>query len=97
MASALLGFGLVSVAGVTAAAARSLGTAWALEDGAAAVQALVDSLSAATGGGDGQRQAGPGRIIWSVEAGPAAPGWVRYEHPALSRPIEVAFLTASSW
>lgn len=97
LASTLLAFGLVAVAGATAGAARAMTAAWALEDGTAAVQAMVDSLSASTGGGSGSRAEGPGRVTWSVEAGHGARGWVRYEHPALSGPVEVMFITVASW
>ncbi|NNF29150.1 MAG: hypothetical protein HKN73_18135 [Gemmatimonadetes bacterium] len=97
LASTLLASGLVAVASVTAAAARGMTTAWALEDGTATVQAIVDSLSATTTGGSGTRGEGRGRITWSVAAGNGAQGWVRYEHPALSSPVEVVFVTMASW
>ena len=97
LAASVLAFGLASVAGLMAAAGRAMTTAWALEDGTATIQALVDSLSVVSEGASGMREEHPATVTWSVEAGHGAQGWVRYEHPALRGPIEVHFATESTW
>ena len=96
-ASILLASGLASVAGLTAAAARTMAVAWALEDATSVLLAAADSLAGVHTGSDGRRETSGGRLDWSVAAGHGAPGWVRFEHPALDDPIEIAFLTRSRW
>lgn len=96
-ASVLLASGLASVAGLTGAAARTMTVAWALEDATAVLVATTDSLAGVHTGSDGERERLGGRLTWSVGPGYGAPGWVRFDHPALGEPIEAAFLTRSRW
>lgn len=98
IAVAIVGVGIAGVASLTAASARILVRTRALDETHTLLQSFVDSAAASTGGGaeSGSRTLAIGVLAWSVPVTPGADAWVRFEHAALSSPIQIDFVVPAS-
>ena len=98
IAVAIVGVGIAGVASLTAASARILVQTRALDETHALLQSFVDSTTASAGGGveSGSRTEATGVLTWSVPKTPGADAWARFEHAALSSPVQVEFVVPAS-
>ena len=98
IAVAIVGVGIAGVASLTAASARILVQTRALDETHALLQSFVDSAAASMGGGveSGSRSHPTGVLTWSVPRTPGADAWARFEHAALSSPIQIDFIVPAS-
>ena len=98
IAVAIVGVGIAGVASLTAASARILVQTRALDETHALLQSFVDSAAASTGEGaeSGSRTQATGVLTWSVPRTPGADAWARFEHAALSDPIQIDFVVPAS-
>ena len=98
IAVAIVGVGITGVASLTAASARILVQTRALDVSHALLQSFDDSATASAGGGveSGSRTQATGVLTWSVPKTPGADAWARFEHAALSDPIQIEFVVPAS-
>lgn len=94
IAAAIIGVGIAGVASLTAASARILVQARALDETHTLLQSFVDSVAASTvtGPESGSRTHPTGVLTWQVPGAPGAEAWARFEHAALSAPIRIDFI-----
>ena len=94
VAVVIVGVGIAGVASLTAASARILVQVRAMDETHALLQSFVDSAAAAPRGGveSGSRTHPTGVLTWSVPGSPGAQAWARFDHAALSAPIQIDFL-----
>ncbi len=93
VAVAIVGLGVVGVSSLTAAAARTLVRARALDEAQAALQSFADSARVGGGPVSGHRDLPSGRLTWSVPRDPGSEAWVQLDHIALPEPVVMRFLT----
>ncbi len=92
VALVVLGVGLASVASLTRMSVAALVRVRALDETHAALQSFMDSASASGARPSaGVRETRFGRLAWNVPAAPGAEATARFEHHALSAPVEFAF------
>jgi len=96
VAIAIVGFGVVGVSSLTAAAARTLVRARALDEAQTALLSFVDSARIGGGPVSGHRDLPSGRLTWSVPQDPGSEAWVQIVHVALSEPVVMRFLTRAA-
>ena len=96
VAVAIVGLGVVGVSSLTAAAARTLIRARALDEAHVALQSFVDSARVRGGPVSGHRDLSYGRLTWSVPQGPGSEAWVQIDHIALPEPVVVRFRPRAS-
>ena len=96
VAVAIVGVGLAGVGSLTAAAARSLVHARALDEAHVLLRNFADSVLAEWGHGSGSTELRSGNLTWSIPRPPAATGWARFEHVALPAPVQIEFTVAAS-
>lgn len=96
VAVAIVGLGMVGVSSLTAAAARTLVRARALDEAQSALQSFVDSARIGGGPVSGQRDLASGRLTWNVPHDPGSEAWVRMDHMALPEPVVVRFVTSTA-
>ena len=96
LAVAILGVGIAGVASLTAAAARTLVRAKALDETHILLQSFVDSAvaAAAPSAGRGRRVHPSGVLEWNVPSVPGSDAWVRFEfeHEARAEAIRIDFV-----
>lgn len=93
VAVAITGLGVVGVSSLTAAAARTLVRARALDEVQATLQSFVDSARVGGGAVSGHRDLPSGRLTWSVPQDPGSEAWVQMDHIALPEPFVMRFVT----
>lgn len=91
VAVAIVSMGVAGVASLTAAAARSLVHARALDEAHVLLLNFVDSVAAEGGSGSGNAALPSGTLSWSVPPTPGLDAWARFEHVALPTPIRIDF------
>lgn len=91
VAVAIVSMGVAGVASLTAAAARNLVHARALDETHFLLRSFVDSVVVAGGGESGSRVLTSGTLTWSVSQTPGSDAWARFEHVALPAPIQIDF------
>ena len=96
VAVAIVGLGVVGVSSLTAAAARTLVRARALDEAHAALQSFADSARVGGGPASGHRDLRSGRLTWSVPQAPGSEAWAQMDHIALPEPVMVRFLSRAS-
>ena len=96
VAVAIVGLGVVGVSSLTAAAARTLVRARALDEAHAALQSFVDSARIGSGPVSGQRDLPTGTLSWNVPQDPGSEAWVRIDHIALPASVVVRFNVVSA-
>lgn len=96
VAVAIVGLGVVGVSSLTAAAARTLVRARALDEAHATLQSFVDSARVGGGPASGHRDLRSGRLTWSVPQAPGSEAWAQMDHIALPEPVMVRFLSRAS-
>lgn len=98
IAMAIIGVGIAGVASLTAASARILVQARALDQTHILLQSFVDSAVVSTGPGveSGTRTHATGVLTWNVPSTPGAGAWARFEHNVLSSPIRIDFVVPAS-
>lgn len=95
VAVAITGLGVVGVSSLTAAAARTLVRARALDETQAVLQSFVDSARAGGGEVFGNRDLPSGRLMWSVPQDPGSEAWVQMDHLALPEPVVMRFVSSA--
>ena len=98
IAMTILGVGIAGVASLTAASARILVQARALDETHILLQSFVDSAVVSGGPGveSGSRTHAAGVLTWNVPSTPGADAWARFEHTVLSSPIRIDFVVPAS-
>ena len=98
IAVAIVGVGIAGVASLTASSARILVQTRALDETHTLLQSFVDSTVASVDGGaeSGSRTNATGVLTWNVPRTPGADAWARFEHAALSHPIQIDFVVPAS-
>ena len=91
VAVAIVGVGVAGVASLTAAAARSLVHARALDETNVLLRNFADSVVAEGGHGSGIAELPSGSLAWSIPQTPGTSGWARFEHVALPAPVQIDF------
>lgn len=91
VAVAIVSMGVAGVASLTAAAARSLVHARALDEAHVLLRNFVDSVAAAGGSGAGNAPLPSGTLSWSVPPTPGSDAWARFEHMALPTAVRIDF------
>ncbi|MGI9626023.1 MAG: type IV pilus modification PilV family protein [Longimicrobiales bacterium] len=97
VATTVLSVGLGSLSGLTRSSVRALTIARSLDQSLSLTASVVDSMLAFGVVGDGTRSLPKGTLTWDVPSLPGSPGWVRFEHLALDRPVELHFYTRAEW
>lgn len=92
VAIAIVGLGVAGVSSLTAAAARTLVRARALDEAHAELQSFVDSARVGGGPVSGHEDLPTGRLTWHVPQDPGSEAWVQIDHIALPEPVVVRFL-----
>lgn len=98
IAMAIMGVGIAGVASLTAASARILVQARALDQTHILLQNFVDSAVVSGGPGveSGSRTHATGVLTWNVPSTPGADAWARFEHTVLSSPVRIDFVVPAS-
>ena len=92
VAVAIVSLGVAGVASLTAAAARSLVHARALDETHVLLRNFVDSVSAEGESGSGSSVLPSGTLSWNVPQTPGLGAWVSFEHVALPTSIRLDFI-----
>lgn len=96
VAVAIVGMGVAGVASLTAASARSLVRARALDEAHVLLRSFADSVLAEGAHGAGSVDMPLGSLTWSVPPTPGERGWARFEHVALPEPVRIEFRVAAA-
>ncbi len=96
VAVAIVSLGVAGVASLTAAAARSLVHARALDEAHVLLRDFADSVLAEGSHGSGSAELATGTLAWSIPQSPGASGWARFEHVALPAPVRIEFAVAAA-
>lgn len=96
VAVAIVGVGVAGVASLTAAAARSLVEARALDETHVLLRNFADSVLAEGSHGSGSANLPSGTMTWNVPGAPGAGGWARFEHVALPVAVQLDFTVAAT-
>ena len=91
VAVVIVSVGVAGVASLTAAAARSLVRARALDESHVLLRNFADSVLAEGGHGSGSAELPSGDLAWSIPQAPGTAGWARFEHVALPAPVQIDF------
>lgn len=96
VAVVIVSVGVAGVASLTAAAARSLVHARALDEAHVLLRNFADSVVAEGGHGAGIAELPSGDLAWSIPRAPGARGWARFEHVVLPTPVQIEFTVAAT-
>ena len=96
VAVAVVSVGVAGVASLTAAAARSLAHARALDESHVLLRNFADSVLAEGVHGSGSAELPSGNLAWSIPQTPGTGGWARFEHVALPAPVQIEFTVAAA-
>ena len=96
VAVAIVGLGVAGVASLTAASARSLVRARALDEAHVLLRSFADSVLAEGAHGSGSADLPLGSLTWSVPRTPGGRGWARLEHTALPEAVRIEFTVAAA-
>lgn len=91
VAVAIVSVGVAGVASLTAAAARSLVHARALDETHVLLRNFADSVVTEGGHGSGVAELPSGSLAWNIPRTPGMSGWARFEHVALPAPVQIEF------
>ncbi len=94
VAVAIVSVGVAGVASLTAASARSLVHARALDETHVLLRTFADSVLAEGGHGSGSAALPSGTLTWSVAQAPGGDAWAIFEHAALPAPVRLEFMVA---
>ena len=92
VAVAIVSLGVAGVASLTAAAARSLVHARALDETHVLLRNFVDSVAAEGGSGSGSSALPSGTLSWNVPGTPGLGAWASFDHVALPTSIRIDFV-----
>lgn len=96
VAVTIVSVGVAGVASLTAAAARSLVHARALDEAHVLLRHFADSVLAEGGHGTGSADLPSGSLAWSIPQSPGVGGWARFEHVALPAPVQIELTVAAA-